>query len=47
MENLAHYIIRASFSQERMDYDARTATVIYKGKGGSRQKGFDALECKF
>lgn len=29
MENLARYIIRASFSQERLDYDARTATVVY------------------
>ena len=44
MENLARYIIRASFSQERLDYDAQTATVVYKGKDGSRQKSFDALE---
>jgi hypothetical protein len=32
MENLARCIIRASFSQERLSYDAKTATVIYKGK---------------
>ena len=44
MENLARYIIRASFSQERLDYDARTATVVYKSKDGRRQKSFDALE---
>ena len=39
-----NYIIRASFSQERLDYDAQTATVVYKGKDGSRQKSFDAPE---
>jgi hypothetical protein len=44
MENPARYIIRASFSQERLDYDAQTATVVYKGKDGRRQKSFDALE---
>ena len=44
MENLGRYIIRASFSQERLDYDAQTATVVYKGKDGRRQKSFDALE---
>jgi hypothetical protein len=44
MENLARYIIRASFSQERMRYDAKTSTVIYKSKDGGRQKTFDALE---
>ena len=44
MENLARYIIRASFSQERLRYDAQSATVVYKGKDGSRQKTFDALE---
>ena len=44
MENLARYIIRASFSQERLDYDAPSATVVYRSKDGSRQKSFDALE---
>jgi hypothetical protein len=42
MENLARYIIRASFSQERLDYDAPSATVVYISKDGSRQKRFDA-----
>ena len=44
LENLSRYIIRASFSQERLRYDAPSATVVYKGKDGSRQKTFDALE---
>jgi hypothetical protein len=34
MENLSRYIIRASFSQERLGYDAQTATVVYKCKDG-------------
>ncbi len=29
LENLARYIIPASFSQECLSYDAKTATVIY------------------
>ena len=32
------------FSQERLRYDAQSATVGYKGKDGRRQKSFDALE---
>jgi hypothetical protein len=44
MENLARYIIRASFSQERLSYDAQSATVVYKGKDGSRQKTFETLK---
>lgn len=44
MENLARYIIRASFSQERLSYDAPSATVVYHSKDGSREKTFDALE---
>ena len=44
MENLGRYIIRASFSQECLDYDARTATVVYRSKDGCRQKRFDGLE---
>ena len=41
LENLARYIIRASFSQERMTYIAANdssdgvATVIYQSKGGT------------
>ena len=34
MENLARYIIRASFSQERMTYLDQEATVIYAAKDG-------------
>ncbi len=44
MENLARYIIRASFSQERMRYLEQEGTVIYKAKDGKDQKTFPALE---
>ena len=32
MENLARYIIRASFSQERLNYISEASKVIYKSK---------------
>lgn len=50
MENLARYIIRASFSRERMTYipaqDSTdgTAKVIYTSKDGKTSKTFDALD---
>jgi hypothetical protein len=50
LENLARYIIRASFSQERMTYipahDASdgVARVIYESKDGKTSKTFDALD---
>ncbi len=50
LENLARYIIRASFSQERMTYIAAcdssdgVAKVIYGSKDGSTSKTFDALD---
>ena len=44
MENLARYIIRASFSQERMTYLEREGTVVYKAKDGKDTKIFPALE---
>jgi hypothetical protein len=44
METLARYIIRASFSQERMQYLADEGTVIYSGKDGKDRKVFDAPE---
>src|SRR3974390_3749768 len=44
MENLARYIIRASFSQERMTYLDQEAKVIYNSKNGKATKIFDALE---
>ena len=44
MENLARYIIRASFSQERMSYLDREATVVYTSKDGKETKIFPALE---
>ena len=44
MENLACYIIRASFSQERMTYLRDEAKVVYKAKKGREMKTFDASE---
>jgi len=51
MENLARYIsqsrvydIRASFSQERMQYLPEPSKVVYRAKDGSGEKVFDALE---
>jgi hypothetical protein len=44
MENLARYIIRASFSQERMQYLDQEGTVVYRSKHGEATKSFPALE---
>ena len=44
MENLARYIIRASFSQERMTYIPEESKVSYQSKDGKDEKIFDALE---
>jgi len=52
MENLARYIIRASFSQERMTpyhvrgrlYIPEESKVSYQSKDGKGEKVFDALE---
>ena len=44
MENLARYIIRASFSQERMTYIQEESKVLYQSKDGKKGKAFDALE---
>ncbi|MBN2034679.1 MAG: transposase, partial [Deltaproteobacteria bacterium] len=44
MENLARYIVRASFSQERMTYIPEESKVIYQSKDGKEEKIFDALE---
>ena len=44
MDNLARYIIRASFSQERMSYVPEESKVIYQSQDGKREKLFDALE---
>ena len=44
MENLARYIIRASFSQERMIYHREAGQVEYRSKDGSQAKVFDAME---
>jgi hypothetical protein len=43
MENLARYIIRASFSQERMTYIPEESKVVYQSKDGKQQKAFNAL----
>ncbi len=44
MENLARYIIRASFSQKRMTYQRQAGRVEYRAKDNSQTKVFDALE---
>lgn len=44
MENLARYIIRASFSQERLNYISEASKVIYKSKNGNDTKEFDAVD---
>jgi len=44
MENLARYIIRASFSQERMTYHRETGQVVYQSKDKKETKVFDSLE---
>jgi hypothetical protein len=44
MENLARYIIRASFSQERMQYLDQEGKVIYTAKDKKTSKVFPALE---
>ena len=44
MENLARYIIRASFSQERMTYQREAGQVEYRAKDNSQTKVFDAVE---
>jgi hypothetical protein len=44
MENLARYIIRASFSQERLSYVVNESKVIYKSKNGNDTKEFDAVD---
>ena len=41
---MARYIIRASFSYERMQYLAHEGTVIYSTKDGKDRKFFDAPE---
>jgi len=43
-ENLARYIIRASFSQERMKYFPGQAKVTYESKYGRQVKEFSCLE---
>lgn len=44
MENLARYIIRASFSQERMTYHREAGQMAYQPKDGKGTRVFDALE---
>jgi len=43
-ENLARYIIRASFSQERMKYFPGQAKVTYQSKYSKDEKEFSSLE---
>ncbi len=43
-KNLARYIIRASFFQERMQYFLGPSKVVYRAKDRTEEKVFDALE---
>ena len=44
LQNLARYIIRASFSQERMQYLDHEGKVFYTSKDGRTSKSFPSLE---
>jgi hypothetical protein len=44
MENISRYIIRASFSTERLNYISEDLKVIYKSKTGNGSKEFDAVD---
>jgi hypothetical protein len=44
MENLARYIVRASFSQERMTSHRSIGKVEYRSKNGVKTEVFDVLE---
>jgi hypothetical protein len=44
MENLGRYIIRTSFSQERMTYVRQQSKVVYESKDGKSKKTISALE---
>ena len=44
MEKLVHYIIRASFSQERITYLPEESKIIYGSRDGKEEKAFDALK---
>jgi len=46
MENLARYIIRASFSQERMRYLEKEGTVVYEAKACSGRRSGDSKDQK-
>ena len=39
---VAAYLIRATFSQKRMDYSPEQATVVYGSKDGKEKKTYDA-----
>jgi len=44
VENLAAYLIRSSFSQQRMEYLPDQAKVAYRSKDGKEKKTYDALD---
>ena len=44
MENLSRYIIRASFSQERMTYLPEESRILSRSKDNRQEKAFDALD---
>ena len=44
LKNLARYIIRASFSQERLSYIREDSKVIYNSKDKANTKEFEAVD---
>jgi len=44
METLAEYILRASFSQARMEYMSEKGQVVYSSKDGKVKKTYEAIE---
>jgi hypothetical protein len=44
LENLAAYLIRSSFSQQRMEYRPEEAKVTYRSKDRKEKKSYDAPE---
>jgi hypothetical protein len=44
MENMARYVIRASFPHKRMSYVEGDGIAVYRSKDGAEQKALDTLE---
>ena len=47
MENLARYVVRASFTQERMIYIPEESKVIYQSKDGKAEMPFYSISSAY